>query len=143
MFWSSEHVIVALFSRNVSIKPAIEQSLITEMKENLIVLPSLWSDDHRESFFETATVETLIKSYLFWPVEALTKKKVADLLTCSNLLANCLCITYREISKYRINIIFVNKQVSNYLLPSQKNGLMEMSPWFSIDFQYKISHLSP
>ena len=61
MFWSSEHVIVALFPRNVSIKPTIEQSLITEMKENLIVLPSLRSDDHRESFFETATVETLIK----------------------------------------------------------------------------------
>ena len=61
MLWPSEHVIVVLFSRNVSIKPTTEQSLITEVKENLIVLPSLWSDDHRESFFETATVETLIK----------------------------------------------------------------------------------
>ena len=98
---------------------------------------------YRKFFRNSHRGDTNQVSYLFWPVEALTKKKVADLLTCSNLQANCLCITYREISKYRINIIFVNKQVSNYLLPSQKNGLLEMSPWFSIDFQYKISHLSP
>ena len=40
--------------------------------------------------------------------------------TSSNLLANYLYITYREISKYRISITFPSKQLNNYLSPSQK-----------------------
>ena len=45
MFWHSEQVLVVVFSRHFSMKPMIEQSLFTEMKVNLIALPSLWFDD--------------------------------------------------------------------------------------------------
>ena len=50
------------------------------------------------------------KSCSFWPAE------VADLLTCS---LTTLYVTYKEISKYRTNIIFLNQQLSNYPLLSK------------------------
>ena len=37
------------------------------------------------------------------------------------IAANYLYLTYREISKYRINIIFLSNLVTNYLPLSKKN----------------------
>ena len=45
MFSPSDQVLVAVFSCYVSIKTTTERSWMIEVKENFIVLPSLWSDD--------------------------------------------------------------------------------------------------
>ena len=45
MFSPSDQVLVAVFSCYVSIKTTTEGSWMIEVKENLIALPCLWSDD--------------------------------------------------------------------------------------------------
>ena len=64
-------------SPHVLIGPTIEQSLIHLKKKNLIVFPSVWSDD-----MDIETVETFQNSHLggiyqknisFWPAVALAK----------------------------------------------------------------------
>ena len=59
---------LSCLSRHVSIEPTTEGSWITKVKENLIVLPSLWSDDIydimppwpiNELFFQPSHKETI------------------------------------------------------------------------------------
>ena len=86
-------------------------------KKNFIVLPSMvWWHVYR--YYRVFGKQPF---WRYWPKKlfistswALAKnwyqKKVADLLY----------ITYMEILKYRMNVIFLNKHVSNYLSPSEK-----------------------
>ena len=88
MFWSPKQALVVQFSRQISIKPTIERSVIIKVEKNLIVLPSLRSDDMYVETIEFSGKShiggTDQRSCLFWAAESLTKnycqKNVADLL---------------------------------------------------------------
>ena len=122
MFWPSAQVLAVVFWCHVSINPTIERSLIIEVKEKSYCTSDsmVWLYGYRDYWIIWKQ-----PSWRCWPKKLfiLTSWGLNRSLvwtegcwsTSSNLLANYLYTTYREISKYRIIITFLNQSVRNYL----------------------------
>ena len=120
MFWPSDQVLAVVFWCHVSINSTIERTLIIEVEEKSYCTSDsmVWLYGYRDYWIIWKQ-----QSWRCWPKKLFiltsTDKKLVWTEGCwstsSNLLANYLYTTYREISKYRIIITFLNQSVRNYL----------------------------